>query len=439
MARDLNISLIIGLVDRASGGVRALGARVTRELEAMDRMLQRSANLTFVAAAAQQAGDQIVGPLRQAAHGAALLQGELTEVAIVSGQSSRAVAALRPELRRLAYDTAQPLESLTQALGGMTAKGLSWEQATAALPAVARMATATRSSVADVESLTNSLIKHMGIAPDALAAPYNMLAAAANAGGFEVRDMAAFFAELAPSMAKVDTGTRAVATLGAALQVVRDGAGSAGQAATQMTDLLEKMFALATELAFEQKFGVDLPAALGPRVQLLSRLRVNTVLYDLPTPTAGAPGRARKYGPRLGNTAQWAAALQAGAGTYTLNLYGRVREVVAVERLVMLKTLRSRVRVVWVFRKTQWVALVSTDLTLTLAQIVEYYGARWKIEAGFREIKQEIGSAETQTRNPDAVTNHLHFCMAATTIAWIYGAHLQKAPPRRYATTKRTE
>ena len=62
-----------------------------------------------------------------------------------------------------------------------------------------------------------------------------------------------------------------------------------------------------------------------------------------------------------------------------------------------------------------------------------------QIEAGFREIKQEIGSAETQTRNPDAVTNHLNFCMAATAITWIYGAHLEHAPPRRYSTTKRTE
>jgi IS4 transposase len=88
----------------------------------------------------------------------------------------------------------------------------------------------------------------------------------------------------------------------------------------------------------------------------------------------------------------------------------------AVDRLVMLKTLRCPVRVVWVFRKTQWIALVTTDLTLTVAQIIEFYGARWKIEAGFREIKQEIGSAETQTRNPDAVTNHLNFCMAAVTI-----------------------
>jgi len=141
-----------------------------------------------------------------------------------------------------------------------------------------------------------------------------------------------------------------------------------------------------------------LRAALGPRAHLLSRLRA-----------------------------------------YTLNLYGGVREVMAVDRLVMLKTLHCPVRVVWVFRKTQWIALVTTDLALTVAQIIEFYGARWKIEAGFREIKQEIGSAETQTRNPDAVTNHLNFCMAAATITWIYGAHLDKAPARRYATAKRTE
>ena len=178
---------------------------------------------------------------------------------------------------------------------------------------------------------------------------------------------------------------------------------------------------------------------LGPRAQLLSRLRTNAALYDLPTRTPGVSGRPRKYGARLGNAAQLAATLQPSASSYTLNLYGKMRTVIAAERVVMHKTLRCQVRVVWVFRKTQWLALVTTDLDLSVAQIIEYYGARWKIEAGFREIKQEIGSAETQTRNPDAVTNHLNFCMAATAITWIYGAHLEHAPPRRYPTTKRTE
>jgi hypothetical protein len=123
-----------------------------------------------------------------------------------------------------------------------------------------------------------------------------------------------------------------------------------------------------------------LRAELGARAQLLSRLRVNTVLYDLPPKRTPTPGRPRKYGARLGNPAQLAAALQGEARTYTLNLYGGVREVAAAERLVMLKTLRCQVRVVWVFRRTQWIALVTTDLALSVAQIIAFYGARWKIE-----------------------------------------------------------
>lgn len=182
-----------------------------------------------------------------------------------------------------------------------------------------------------------------------------------------------------------------------------------------------------------------LRARLGARVHLLSRLRANAALYALPEPAPGKAGRPRKYGERLGSAADLAAAMREQAQTYTLHVYGARREVVAAERVVMLKTLRCPVRVVWVYRKTQWVALKTTDLGLSVEQIIEYYSARWKIEAGFREIKQEIGSAHTQTRNPDAVMNHLHFCMAATTITWIYAAHLEQAPIRRYASENTSE
>jgi hypothetical protein len=166
---------------------------------------------------------------------------------------------------------------------------------------------------------------------------------------------------------------------------------------------------------------------------------VNAALYALPESMAGQAGRPRKYGERLGSAAQRAQAMRGQAQTYTLHVYGALREVVAADRVVMLKTLRCPVRVVWVYRKTQWVALMTTDLNLRIEPIIEYYSARWKIEAGFREIKQEIGSAHTQTRNPDAVANHLHFCMAATTITWIYAAHLLQAPARRYASEHTTE
>jgi hypothetical protein len=182
-----------------------------------------------------------------------------------------------------------------------------------------------------------------------------------------------------------------------------------------------------------------LRARLGARVHLLSRLRVNAALYAPAQPTPGKAGRPRKYGQRLGSAAELATTMRPKAQSYTLHVYGALREVVAAEGVVMLKTLRCPVRVVWVYRKTQWVALMTTDLDLSIEQIIEYYSARWKIEAGFREIKQEIGSAHTQTRNPDAVFNHLSFCMAATTITWIYAEHLKQAPIRRYASQNTSE
>ena len=61
-------------------------------------------------------------------------------------------------------------------------------------------------------------------------------------------------------------------------------------------------------------------------------------------------------------------------------LYGKQRDVLAYTAIVMLRTLKCPVRVVWVFRKTQWVALFTTDLDLSVIQIIEYYGAHWKIE-----------------------------------------------------------
>jgi IS4 transposase len=96
------------------------------------------------------------------------------------------------------------------------------------------------------------------------------------------------------------------------------------------------------------------------------------------------------------------------------------------------KTLKCPIRVVWVFRKTQWVALFSTDLELSIEQIIEYYGARWKIESGFKELKQDIGSSKSQARNAHAVINHINFSMMAATVTWIYGARLANIPERRH-------
>jgi hypothetical protein len=212
------------------------------------------------------------------------------------------------------------------------------------------------------------------------------------------------------------------------------------QAATMLKAVFEH-FRQPVLVVTDSWFGNDglwsrLARGRGGNFQLLSRLRSNLTLYDLtPTLASGKPprrGRPRKYGARLGSVAQCASAFRACAATYQVLLYGKQRELLAFSQVVMLKTMKCPVRVVWVFRKSRYVALATTDLTLSVEQIIEFYGARWKIESGFKEIKQDIGSAKSQTRTAHAVSNHLNFCLMATTLTWIYADRLQQAPERKY-------
>ncbi len=172
---------------------------------------------------------------------------------------------------------------------------------------------------------------------------------------------------------------------------------------------------------------------LGDRCHLLTRLRCNIAIFATPPPPTGKRGRPRKYGKRLGNASTLALAYRDQAQISSVYLYGRFRKILAFDQVVVLRTLRCTVRIVWVFRKSTWVALCSTDLALSVEEIIEIYGARWKIEAGFKELKQEIGSSHTQTRNPNSVGNHLQLCMLTILLIWIFTDRLDFVPCRRHA------
>ena len=172
---------------------------------------------------------------------------------------------------------------------------------------------------------------------------------------------------------------------------------------------------------------------------LLSRLRANINLFDLPVPpSTKKSGRKRKYGEKRGSVTDMAAYYRESAQTFSVFLYGKQRDIRAYDRIFMLKNLRQPVRIVWVYRKTRWVAFFTTDLNLSVQQVIEYYGARWKIESGFKEIKQELGSASSQNRNAFAVTNHLNLCMMAATVIWIYADRIKADPERRHIVKGRT-
>ncbi|OGV48398.1 MAG: hypothetical protein A2017_21315 [Lentisphaerae bacterium GWF2_44_16] len=102
------------------------------------------------------------------------------------------------------------------------------------------------------------------------------------------------------------------------------------------------------------------------------------------------------------------------------------------ELLCMSKALACQVKVVFVYYRGFSFPLICTDLTLTAEQMIEFYSARWKIESGFKEIKQDIGAIDSQCRNQLSVENHFNLCCFATSLTWIYAFNLEHAPERRH-------
>lgn len=209
----------------------------------------------------------------------------------------------------------------------------------------------------------------------------------------------------------------------------------------QLVEMVEKFGILFREpllVITDSWFGNDkvfkpLRKRLGHRVHLLSRLRSNANLHDeIKISRIKKRGRPRKYGKKRGTASSLSEKLKKQAKKFDVFLYGKIRQVQAADKILVLKTLNVPVRIVWIFYRKQWVALFTTDLSLTVEQIIQYYGARWKIESGFKELKQEIGSQQTQARTENAVTNHLHFCMMAITFSWIYCLRSSQPPERRY-------
>ena len=90
------------------------------------------------------------------------------------------------------------------------------------------------------------------------------------------------------------------------------------------------------------------------------------------------------------------------------------------------------IKVIFVYRKNDRVfPIFTTDLSLSAEKAIEYYAARWKIEAGFKELKHELGALDNQCRKKNAVENHFNMACTSMTLVWIYAMKLTKAPDRR--------
>jgi hypothetical protein len=151
-----------------------------------------------------------------------------------------------------------------------------------------------------------------------------------------------------------------------------------------------------------------------------TRLRSNASLYALAPPRTGRRGRPRLKGAKLPKLAELATA--AVFTETTVRRYGHTTTVHAAVLACLWYGVfgAQQVQVVLVRDKAKAgydIALVSTDLTATAAQLIERYAARWCIEVAIEDAKQTIGVGQARNRLPAAVRRTVPFQLAVSTLA----------------------
>ncbi len=186
-------------------------------------------------------------------------------------------------------------------------------------------------------------------------------------------------------------------------------------AARLLSDLPElKTCVVVADGAYAKAGFVD---ALGQQGKfLLSRLRRDAVFYDLPPARKpGQKGATRKFGDKH-KAAAWAAQAN-GWESVRLFLYGCPRLLRLKSRVALLRRFGVTARLVAVeWTSGKIVFLFSTDLTLSAAQIVQAYAARFARETGFRDAKQSFGLTTYQVRNETGFVRLVHLCLWAQTL-----------------------
>lgn len=235
---NLNVSVILGLVDRLSAPLRGVSAQLDQMRGRFERIAAMSANATFIGGALQQTGKQILAPLQGAVAAFADSEDAATRFKLSMMDASGAVLPAYHELSGLAQRLGDRLPGSTADFTGMMTmlrrQGMDATtilagtgEAAANLAVMLKMpADASAEFSAKLQDATGTAAKDMLALTDTIQRTYNV--------GVDPGNMLAAFSALSPGMDAIKqkglAGANAMAPLLAMLDQASLVGGAAGNA-----------------------------------------------------------------------------------------------------------------------------------------------------------------------------------------------------------------
>lgn len=162
------------------------------------------------------------------------------------------------ELLQTAVKTNQFRSELVEGIDVLVGSGMKLDLSRQMIGDIGDTATGTQAAIEDLSKTAFSLNQNLKIQPNDMRKSLEILTSEGYAGSFELKDMARYFPLVTAQIQKMGyEGPKAAASLGAALQVAKYGAGTNEEAATNLSNYLTKITSKDLTKNFEKNFNID--------------------------------------------------------------------------------------------------------------------------------------------------------------------------------------
>ncbi|MFL9828865.1 phage tail tape measure protein, partial [Rhodoplanes sp. SY1] len=162
----------------------------------------------------------------------------MSRIGLTADAAAGELAGARAVVKDTANRTGLLINDVTGGLEALVAQGRTLKESLALLPSVATTAQASGAAVDDMAKSADALASHFKIGAKDMQGAFDILVAGGKAGQFELKDMARYLPSILPAVKALGVeGNAGLTQITALLQIMRKGAGTSEEAATDLTNV----------------------------------------------------------------------------------------------------------------------------------------------------------------------------------------------------------